>query len=112
MTHHYNSSLLVAPCIIRYTFIETLFAEVAAAFPDAVFNIGGDEVSPGCYEENPEVAAYLTQHNMTGDELVATFARRVFVIVGKLGKDPMMWIPGIGTKVNFADTPPGAIYDV
>ena len=41
-------------------FLETLYAEVATAFPDAVFNIGGDEVSPHCYEENPEVSKYLT----------------------------------------------------
>ena len=49
---------------------------------------------------------------MTGDDLVAQFATRVLAIVRKLGKAPMMWVPGIATKVSPEATPPGAIYDV
>jgi hexosaminidase len=78
-----------------YIFIEKLLVEAAAAFPDAIFNIGGDEVSSYCYEENADVAAYLRAHNMTGGDLVAAFASRVLGIVRKvLHRTPMMWWPG------------------
>jgi hypothetical protein len=70
-----------------YTFLETLFAEVAEAFPDAVFNIGGDEVSSNCYEENAEVAAYLKLHNMSGALLIKwldSFSAFLFTILRQL----------------------------
>ena len=95
-----------------YTFLETLYAEVAAAFPDAVLNIGGDEVSPGCYEADPEVSAFLKRKNMTGTELVAQFAKRTLGIINKLGKAPMMWRPGVGDLVPLDSVPKSAVYDV
>ena len=96
-----------------YNFVGALFAEVAAAFPDPVLNIGGDEVASGCYESNPEVATFLRTHNLTGEQLVGTFAKRVLGLVsGSLGKTPMMWRPGIGDLVAAADTPIDTIFDV
>eukprot|EP00040_Diaphanoeca_grandis_P019625 m.103756 g.103756 ORF g.103756 m.103756 type:complete len:963 (-) comp27515_c0_seq4:240-3128(-) len=96
-----------------YEFLTTLFTELSTVFPDAVFNIGGDEVSTGCWEENPDVSAFMKRMNLSPSNLTVYFAKKVFAIVNTtMKKSPMMWRPGIGDLVSPADTPPDAIYDV
>eukprot|EP00041_Stephanoeca_diplocostata_P027498 m.756763 g.756763 ORF g.756763 m.756763 type:complete len:607 (+) comp23185_c0_seq3:84-1904(+) len=96
-----------------YTVLETLFSEVAEAFPDQVFNMGGDEVHPECWEQNEDVATYLKLHNMTGSDLGAAFTKRVMQFIdATLKKTAMMWRPGIGDSVALEDTPADMVYDV
>lgn len=51
-------------------------------FPKNMIHLGGDEVDTSCWEKTPEVAAWLTAHNMTADQvgnsLVAPGARVLF----------------------------------
>jgi hexosaminidase len=78
-----------------YQFLETLFTEVAAAFPDETFHGGGDEVSFGCWSSNPEVKAWMTAQGMGGNLTLLNnhyMTRLLQIITGAvMNKTAMFW---------------------
>ncbi|EGM77948.1 N-acetyl-beta-hexosaminidase [Rheinheimera sp. A13L] len=75
-----------------YVFLQQLLSEVAEVFPDPYLHIGGDEVLPDRWQQNPEVQAFMQQQKLTDvGALQAYFNRRVELIVKSLGKTMIGW---------------------
>lgn len=75
-----------------YRFIEGLFGEMAALFPDRHFHIGGDEVARGVWDDDPAVAALKAREKLADTAAVEHyFHHRVQAIVRKLGKVMIGW---------------------
>jgi hexosaminidase len=75
-----------------FVFLETLFAEMAALFPDAYFHIGGDEVNAAAWTNNPRIRAYMADRgHADAHALQREFSERVRRIVQGLGKTPVAW---------------------
>ena len=75
-----------------YAAIRQLLVEVAEVFPDRYLHIGGDEVSPGWWGENPEIAAFMSAQGIANvAALQSYFVNRVAEIVRSLGREPIGW---------------------
>ncbi|ULQ54138.1 beta-N-acetylhexosaminidase [Flavihumibacter fluvii] len=75
-----------------YTFLDSLFTEMAALFPDEYFHIGGDENTGKDWDRNPAIKAYMQQKGMTTyRELETEFISRLLPILKKNGKKMMGW---------------------
>lgn len=75
-----------------YSFLELLLAEVAQVFPDPYLHIGGDEVLPDLWLQNPDIRAFMQQQQLPdAGALQAYFNRRVEQILKPLGKTMIGW---------------------
>ena len=75
-----------------YRFLDGLFGEMAALFPDAYFHIGGDEVDPREWKNEPRIQAFLKRKRLAGaKELQAYFNRRLQAILARHGKHMVGW---------------------
>lgn len=81
-----------------YQFLDKLFGEMAALFPDQYFHIGGDELEHGDYHEakhwneNPEIQAFKQKNNLKDNAaLQAYFNSRVLKILTKHRKIMVGW---------------------
>ena len=45
-------------------------------FPDAMVHLGGDEVDTTCWEQDPDISAWLAAQGMTADDGYAYFVNR------------------------------------
>jgi len=69
-----------------YRFLNNFIGEMAKLFPDQYFHIGGDEVNPTEWKENPNITAFLKKHGMAGQQhpyeaLQAYFNERLLKIL-------------------------------
>ena len=54
-----------------YELIQGVFAEMNRLFPEDLIHLGGDEVNPKCFDENPDLQRWMNQHNIANySELV------------------------------------------
>lgn len=75
-----------------YVFLDGFIGEMAALFPDAYFHVGGDEVDPKDWKENPRIQAFMKLHKLANeDALQAHFTRRLQTIVARHGKRMAGW---------------------
>ena len=82
-----------------YTFLDSLFTEMTALFPDPYFHIGGDENDGRNWRHTPRIVAYMQAHGMmkcdgkTVDkhQLQTYFNRRVLALLQKHGKTMVGW---------------------
>lgn len=75
-----------------YQFLDSLFGEMAALFPDEYFHIGGDENSGKQWDESEEIQAYMKKNNIKDNhELQTAFNKRLLTILQKHGKKMMGW---------------------
>jgi hexosaminidase len=75
-----------------YQFLDTLFGEMAALFPDAYFHIGGDENTGKDWENSPSILAYMQQHGIANShDLQTSFNSRLLPILTKYHKKVMGW---------------------
>lgn len=75
-----------------YRFLEDLFGEMAALFPDRYFHVGGDEVAKGIWDNDPAVAALKARENLADTLAIERyFHHRVHTILAKLGKTMIGW---------------------
>ena len=75
-----------------YRFLDGLIGEMAKLFPDQYFHIGGDEVNPKEWNDNPKIQTFLLKHKLTDDKaLQAYFNQRLLKIVTKHGKRMEGW---------------------
>jgi hexosaminidase len=75
-----------------YTFLDALFGEMAALFPDQYFHIGGDEVNGKQWDTNPAIQKFKQSHHIKDNAgLQAYFNRRLLKIVTAHGKTMMGW---------------------
>ncbi|KAJ1835078.1 Glucosamine-6-phosphate isomerase (Glucosamine-6-phosphate deaminase) (GNPDA) (GlcN6P deaminase) [Coemansia sp. RSA 2711] len=86
-------------------FTNKLIDEYAKLFPDEVFHIGGDEVNRQCWEEDPDVKAYLSAHpGETVESLLASWYAQVHAHLDSTGKSAYTWEETL-FKSNFTPSP-------
>jgi hexosaminidase len=64
-----------------YDFLGALLEDVSKAFPDAVYNIGGDEMNAACWNQSAEVARFMEAQQLNGSELTGYFTKKLFRVV-------------------------------
>ncbi len=75
-----------------YVFLDKLFGEMTALFPDRYFHIGGDENTGKDWENNPRIHEYMKAHGMKKYmDLQTEFNKRLLPIVRKYHKIMMGW---------------------
>ncbi len=75
-----------------YRFLNNFVGEMAKLFPDEYFHIGGDEVAPRQWNENPRIQAFMKKHHITDAKaLQVYFNQRLLKIVEKHGKRMEGW---------------------
>jgi hexosaminidase len=75
-----------------YRFLDGFIGEMAKLFPDEYFHIGGDEVNPKEWNDNPRIQAFMRKHDLANPAaLQAYFNRRVLKLVTKHHKHMEGW---------------------
>ncbi len=75
-----------------YTFLDTLFKEVAPLFPDTYFHIGGDENEGKHWDENSQIQRFMAENEIPDNhELQTYFNIRLEKILNGYGKKLMGW---------------------
>ena len=75
-----------------FTFLDRLFGEMAALFPDHYFHIGGDEVSGADWAANPHIQEFMKTNGLkTKAELESYFFNRVRKNVRAHSKTVIGW---------------------
>ncbi len=75
-----------------WLFLDRLFTEMTALFPDSCFHIGGDENTGKDWLTNPRIKEYMDAHGMKEYmDLQTAFNRRLLPLVEKHGKTMMGW---------------------
>lgn len=64
-----------------YDFVAQLLAEIAPQLDDQYFHVGADEVVYGCWQQDPAIAQYASQHGMTMQDLFAMYLDKLIAIV-------------------------------
>jgi hexosaminidase len=75
-----------------YQFIEGFIAEMSQLFPDGYWHIGGDEVSPRQWNQNPRILRFKRTHGFKdNDALQAYFNGRLSRILAKYHRRMVGW---------------------
>lgn len=75
-----------------YAALEALFTELGEVFPDRYVHIGGDEVHPAWWQEDPAVAALRSEQNLDDVRAVQNhFTQRVVDMLTHMGKRVIGW---------------------
>jgi len=75
-----------------YALLDGFLGEMAALFPDPYLHIGGDEVTPRQWNQNPGILEFMFLNDLrTARDLQAHFNRRVSTILERHGKRMMGW---------------------
>jgi hexosaminidase len=75
-----------------YEFLDGLFGEMAALFPDRYVHIGGDEVLAVAWSSNPRIVRFMREHGMIHPrDLQAYFNQKVCAILQKYDKRMVGW---------------------
>jgi hexosaminidase len=75
-----------------YEFLDKLFTEMSALFPDDYFHIGGDENNGRNWKTNPEIQAFMKKNNLNSVlELQTYFNNRLIKTIQKLNKKMVGW---------------------
>lgn len=75
-----------------YRFLNNFVGEMVKLFPDEYFHIGGDEVDPKQWNENPRIQAFMKKHHIADAKaLQVYFNQRLLKIVTRQGKHMEGW---------------------
>ena len=75
-----------------YQFLDTLFGEMAALFPDEYFHIGGDENTGKDWKNSPSIQDYMKTNNIKNEhDLQTAFNIRLLPMLTKHGKKVIGW---------------------
>ena len=74
-----------------YKFLDAFIGEMVKIFPDPYFHIGGDEVNPRTWNNNPHIKAFMDQHKFDAKGLQAYFNQRTSKILSKYHRIMIGW---------------------
>ena len=75
-----------------YAFLDKLFKEMAALFPDEYFHIGGDENTGKDWKNSPAIQEYMKKNNIKNEhDLQTAFNIRILPMLTKHGKKVIGW---------------------
>jgi hexosaminidase len=49
---------------LTYSFLEGIFKDMDAIFPDSLVHLGGDEVFTSCFDENPNIKTFMNKNHI------------------------------------------------
>ena len=88
-----------------YEILDGFLGEMAELFPDAYFHIGGDENNGVHWNANPQIQAYIREHDLKDKAgLHAHFNGRIHAILAKYGKQMIGW-----DEILHPDLPSGSV---
>jgi hexosaminidase len=91
-SHGIETALIDPTKESTYRFIDRFIGEMVRIFPDEYFHIGGDEVNPREWMENPRIRRFMTRHHLTNaPALQAYFNRRVLKILTHYHRRMVGW---------------------
>ena len=77
---------------VVYGAIDELLGELSAIFPDQCIHLGGDEVHPGWWEEDPSVQSFMAARQLpTASALQGYFLARVAALAAARGRRVLGW---------------------
>jgi hexosaminidase len=86
---------------VVYTALDAIFTEVIEIFPDDFVHVGGDEVNPSWWSDNPQAQAFIDTHNLVDVRgLQNYFLQRLSTMLETKGKQVIAW-----DEVLHADMP-------
>ena len=66
--------------------MKTLLKELKGVFPDSYIHLGGDEVTFGCWESNPDIKKFMAVKKIkTYADLESYYLQRLLDMVAELG---------------------------
>ena len=74
-----------------YKFLDAFIGEMVKIFPDPYFHIGGDEVNPRTWNNNPRIKAFMDAHKFNPQGLQAYFNQRVSKILTRYHRIMIGW---------------------
>lgn len=76
-----------------YKFMERLLKEVKYVFPDSYVHLGGDEVSFGCWQSNPNVRKFMGKMGFGKDftKLESFYMESIMNMTAALNKTSIVW---------------------
>ena len=75
-----------------YTFLDTVFSEIANLFPFPYIHVGGDECAKNFWEKSDQIKQLMARENLkTMEEVQSYFEKRVEKIVESKGKKLIGW---------------------
>jgi hexosaminidase len=75
-----------------YTFLDTVFTEIAGLFPFPYIHVGGDECAKNFWEQSDAIKQLMAKENLkTMEEVQSYFEKRVEKIVESKGKKLIGW---------------------
>ena len=75
-----------------YTFLDTVFSEIASLFPFPYIHVGGDECAKNFWEKSDAIKQLMAKENLkTMEEVQSYFEKRVEKIVASKGKKLIGW---------------------
>lgn len=99
-----------------WAFFDVLWADMKALFPEEYINVGGDEVDITCWENDPEINAWMTANGYPAGDwnwIVAHYYTQMIASLAKAGFKPIMFAEAFGalnaTGVDLTNT--GIIFD-
>ncbi|KAG1686318.1 Beta-hexosaminidase subunit alpha [Nymphon striatum] len=76
-----------------YTFLRSFFKEVVTVFKDSYLHLGGDELSFGCWESNPDLKKFMKEKNFTTyPELENFYEQQLIKIIKSLSNSKHYYI--------------------
>lgn len=83
-----------------YPLLQKIYGDVADLFPDSYLHAGGDEVNPACFDEFPEILAWMGAHGMDNTSttegnkyvpLLRDFRLHLIPMIVNKGKKMVLW---------------------
>jgi hexosaminidase len=75
-----------------YSFLDTVYSEIAALFPFPYIHVGGDECAKNFWEKSDQIKSLMAkEHLKTMEEVQSYFEKRVEKIVESKGKKMIGW---------------------
>ena len=88
-----------------YTFLDTVFTELAALFPFPYIHVGGDECAKNFWEQSDAIKQLMAKENLkTMEEVQSYFEKRIEKIVESKGKKLIGW-----DEILEGGLPPSAV---
>ena len=74
-----------------YQIITSILKQLFEIFPSKYIHIGGDEVNDQCWTNSTEIINWTYNHNMTVFDITKYFETKLFQIIYRFNKIPIVW---------------------
>ncbi|KAI8369440.1 glycoside hydrolase superfamily [Radiomyces spectabilis] len=74
-----------------WSLVQDMVKEMTERFPDTLYHTGGDEIWASCWPTDKEIKQYVTDHNITYNQLWFDWENKLVDYVKGLKKRPVMW---------------------